>query len=432
LLSQARSVSLERLAEAKHCLADEIAQFANGGFVLQAELENLERVRQAEAVEAVIFYCGRALEALSRMAVAGMNLAPAENTFSNLQLLEQYGLLHSSTRYWAHGLRRMTNDIRHVLRPVNPPDAELALLYTERWLEWFFCAFPLGPRMASMLRDGSPLLLASQHEWRGLIDALSASGGAKPIVQATTSPTFQQICQATPAIWAIVGESLIDADEATLAREVMDAALAQFPANLRLRQIQGLAWSRCGMLDEARVCLERLKVDFPDDEETTGILAGVYKRLWQRDVHQRQWLARSHTAYREGWKRSRKQNAYLGINAATTALWLGDASRAQELAAQIRDVLRARRDLVSQASSHDPIGSYWDDVTLAEAELLLGDWDAAKASYGRALAGHARQRGNIAVTRDQARQIVAVLDPANQSHILRSLFPEGEAASPAP
>jgi hypothetical protein len=45
-------------------------------------------------------------------------------------------------------------------------------------------------------------------------------------------------------------------------------------------------------------------------------------------------------------------------------------------------------------------------VTLAEAELLLGDFSAARRSYVEAFERHARQQGNIVIT---CRQLGAIL-----------------------
>src|SRR6185295_16190876 len=115
-----------------------------------------------------------------------------------------------------------------------------------------------------------------------------------------------------------------------------------------------------------------------------------------------EWLVKSHKSYREGWKRSHRTNAYLGINAATTALWLGDRDACQELASDVRRVLAQRRELVSHASYDFPLNTYWDEVTLAEAELLQANWQAANDAYALARSRHAKLQGNWQVTRKQA------------------------------
>jgi tetratricopeptide (TPR) repeat protein len=187
---------------------------------------------------------------------------------------------------------------------------------------------------------------------------------------------------------------------------VLKAGLTAFPHDMRLRQLMGLYCSRTGEFDEALKCLVTLLPQFPEEDETLGILAGVYKRLWQRDADHEQ-LVRCHQAYRKGWKRSRGTNAYLGINAATTALWLGQLAESRQLADKVRTVLHNRiESLVRHGGERASVLTFWDQVTLAEAELLLGQSDAARPLYQHAHTQFADLQENIAVSK---RQAVAIL-----------------------
>ena len=82
------------------------------GWHLEDDLERLGRVFAAGADEAVLFYCGRILDMLSARAVEAIGGEASANSFSNLSLLDEMGLLASSTATYLHALRRLANDAR--------------------------------------------------------------------------------------------------------------------------------------------------------------------------------------------------------------------------------------------------------------------------------------------------------------------------------
>ena len=71
-------------------------------------------------------------------------------------------------------------------------------------------------------------------------------------------------------------------------------------AHLRLKQLMALSWSRMDEVEEALRCLESLPARHRDDEETIGLTAGVYKRLWQKHGKNLS-LEQSFKAYRRGF-----------------------------------------------------------------------------------------------------------------------------------
>src|SRR5262249_54643038 len=147
----------------------------------------------------------------------------------------------------------------------------------------------------------------------------------------------------------------------------------------------------------------------PADEETQGILAGVYKRYWQQDPANLTWLTHCHAAYKEGWERSQQTNTYLGINAATTALWLGQSEQASVLAGQVVQLLQERQRQLAEMN-YEPVQlNYWDQATLAEGYLLQRRLPEARAAYKSAFQNHASETRNHSVTREQARRIVSRL-----------------------
>ena len=130
--------------------------------------------------------------------------------------------------------------------------------------------------------------------------------------------------------------------------------------------------------------------------------AGAYKRRWQADRGRVKWLRRAHDLYRTGWKADR-ENAYLGINAATTALWLDDRAVAASVATAVRDRVGAR---AAAAAGRGFTPGFWDQVTLAEAHLVLGQRPAAAAAYRAAFRPRETASEAVKVSRDQAAEVL--------------------------
>lgn len=384
-------------------------QFGTAPYVMADDLENLHRVRQTGAVEAAVFYCARAVDVLSRAAVERMELKPSINAYANLQRLEEFGLLADADRYWAHGLRRLGNDVRHSLRAVSAIDVEFAVLYLERWLDWFFCEFKLGPQLASITGDGSSFELDSRSDCRSVVSRIDDAHDPDTILAAAESPSAKKAVARTPTIAAVVVESLLDIGQKKRAETVVSRALECHPNELRLQQLHALSMSRLKQLEAARRLLEKLQDQNPNDEETIGILGGVYKRMADAQDENRGWLRKSHKAYLTGWRRSQRSNAYLGINAASTALLLGEKETCRKLADDVRRILVERRRRITVADTSQPLGSYWNEATLAEAEVLLENWEAADETIRQAIVHFAHSTGSIDVTRDQVLRLADVM-----------------------
>jgi class 3 adenylate cyclase len=186
-----------------------------------------------------------------------------------------------------------------------------------------------------------------------------------------------------------------------VAYDVLADGLARHPSDVRLRQLLGLALSRTGASRSAIGILERLKDEGHADEETLGLLARAHKDLWSRcrgSAEGRRHLRLAHRYYREAHDRS--HGIWSGINAATTALLLGDRKQAHALACHVRGEC-----LLPPGAAAD----YWRLATLGEAALILQDWCEAEAAYTRAFEIGKGRPGDIAATRRNARLVVREL-----------------------
>jgi tetratricopeptide (TPR) repeat protein len=385
-------------------LAPEVVAYERRPFALRHDLERLDRVRQIDAHEAAALYCGRIVEALAPAAVRQVGLDEVREVYNNLETLNQYNFLGLPFNYWAHGLRRLANDARHLRRPISPGDTDTALLLLERWLHWFFCKFDgRAPKLAHLASDGQPLAWAGFQELMPVVQALEADTlRTEDVVALARTEVRRPAFLRTPTLAAALAEELIRRNQYADALPVLTAALRQNQTDLRLRQLHGLYHSRTGNLDLALRVLKKLD----RDDETVGIKAGVYKRLWEKRSTDRQLLDLCHKTYHDGWKRSQKSNTYLGINSAATALWRGHHPMAGEVAKKVAEVLRKRLDFLTNRG--ETLG-YWDLATLAEAQLIQGDVDTAFVTYHDAFTRYPDQQGDHKVTRDQALKILKAL-----------------------
>lgn len=406
-------MGVKRITRLLERLAPEVAHYYTSCFLLQDDLRKLCEVWEADAPEATVFYCSRIIDMLAAEALATVHLTPTDKLITNIHLLQQYNLLPITTSYWAHAVRRMGNDARHIRRIIRPEEAEIALLFLERFLEWFFCQYRYGYRLPSLTVDGRRLGLVKNTELRTVIEAFDRPKFKPERLLAAAQHTGDPLYLRIPAMAAVLVEYLIDRHDHHNAYTVLTETLTRFADDIRLRQLKGLYWSRTGRYLLALQRLEPLyaKAEAYKDEETAGIIAGVYKRKWLLDPHDTDWLSRSHRAYLDGWLiYSEQTNAYLGVNAATTALLLGNPRESRQIATAVRELLRERLLTLARHASEQALGlSFWDQVSLAEACLLLGELGNARRLYAEAVANYPEQRGNIEVVRQQAQLILSAL-----------------------
>lgn len=401
--------------------APPVVAFHVGAFTLAEDLEWLDRHRNLRAAVAVILHGTRILEALAReaLALAGLPVprrhgieAPRINDV--LRQLMHYDRLSSETYRLLDRLRDLGNKARHVLRKVSVADAEQGYAIVLRGLHWFFCEFPDGPKLKCLTVHNQPLDSLLPFDVADLLNMLE-SRELGPHGFLDTLGLERRRCPllVSPLFAAVLVEKLLDGNRGDEAQAVLSAVLDRFPDDIRLRQLQGLLWSRAGRLEEACGWLEAVEAtDSAADEETQGILAGVYKRRADAEPARREeWLRASHAKYERGWRQSQETNTYLGINAAAMALWLRLPGKSAPIAHTIRELLETRRQSLAQAGDRTPrFLNCWDQLTLAEAHLLLLEWDAARQCYREAVERFPNQTKALDVARDQANKDLEALD----------------------
>ncbi len=377
--------------------------------IILDQIRRLAAIPAEAAPEGMIFYAARALEGVCRGLVARLGVKPSNNVFSNLMTIESHRLIDNVSKELAHTLRRMGNGVRHSLDDSSADDTRLAAVLVREMLRWFERLEP-GDEFndALAILDGR-----IDPEWGvvevvGLLSRLEdGEAGAAEALLARRADVVSSRFLASLCV-----EALIGCGHAAEAEDVLNACADRFGDDQRHQQMAALVLSRTGRIEEAERAAVRLLAAWRDDDETSGIAGGIFKRRWDRDPTQTKALQRAHELYRKQWEKGGRINAYLGVNAAATSIYLGDADAARTIAATVVEAMARRDGALAKAGltpQDDGVAQYYDTVSRAEALLVSGERDAAAEAYRAAFARYALLSGHIGGTKAQAGRIAATL-----------------------
>jgi len=204
----------------------------------------------------------------------------------------------------------------------------------------------------------------------------------------------------SPAVFRCLGERILAHGEPLLAYDVVRAGLDNWPKDVRLRELQGLALARSGATERANAVLENLRREKEPGEETLGMLGRTYKDLAATAATREQrneFLKRAAETYAQAYEAT--GSYWTGINAATMNLLIGETERAQELARKVR------HECLEEIA--DPSGDqYWKLAALGEASLILHDQSQAGKWYARAAEAGKNRFGDLHSSRRNARLIL--------------------------
>jgi class 3 adenylate cyclase/tetratricopeptide (TPR) repeat protein len=141
------------------------------------------------------------------------------------------------------------------------------------------------------------------------------------------------------------------------------------PENVNIKQQYGLALAKLGLLERAKSWLLDLYQNYSDDPETAGILGSVLKSIYKKGKNQDDAI-HSRNIYLENYKKNR--SFYTGINAASMSVVIDDQKIASNIA----------REITGEINSESQ--DFWEQVTLGEAYLLLGNKASAINAYKKA------------------------------------------------
>jgi Flp pilus assembly protein TadD len=262
-------------------------------------------------------------------------------------------------------------------------------------------AVKLAAKVDEQMRDG---LLS--------IKACREAGAVEDLIALTA--TDEMAWTSSPMLLCAAAEALIAMKKIPEALKVLDRTEQAFPKAVRPKQLRGLALARSGETVKAQLVLGKLYAAGVIGPETLGILA----RTWMDRYNQtgeKTFLLKSRDLYRQAFE-AFPSDYYTGINAASKSLLAGEKETAAQLAKRVQD-------LVGDKAVYD---DYWKTATVAEVQLLQGNFEAAADLYRTAVVAAPLEHGSHESTFSQALLLLAALDAnAEQEAKIKAAFPPG-------
>jgi tetratricopeptide (TPR) repeat protein len=242
---------------------------------------------------------------------------------------------------------------------------------------------------------------------REALKCVAALGGSIVVPTAADAPAQASLADFRARVGRANGEG-----ECLTACDIADEGLRYYPGDARLLQGRALALARMGSHEEARRILREL-AEGSDDEETLGLLARTYKDLWLESSDPAD-LERAFQAYSDAYGRHRDRY-WTGINAATLAAARGDREAAQRIGAEVWEVCL---DRIASAPASE---RYWLAGTIAEAALVLGEYDEAERCYAEASRLAESDLGSLSSTLRNARIVLRTAPAETAARIERAI-----------
>jgi len=196
-------------------------------------------------------------------------------------------------------------------------------------------------------------------------------------------------------IYRALSRRFLELGENYLAIEVADEGGQFFGDDVALILTRALATARSGAPQGAQEFLARKESVLAGAEEAKSLLARTFKDLWKSSGEER-YLQEAFDLYHLDYTTTKGDRTFPGVNAASMARFLGRAGDAERIASDILGILRERPDT----------SSYWDQVTIAECQLVAGAIEPARTSYAGAAGSGQVAHAHLATTRAQARLLL--------------------------
>jgi class 3 adenylate cyclase len=234
-------------------------------------------------------------------------------------------------------------------------------------------------------------------------------------------------------------KTFFDHGEFFRAYDLAADALELFPGNVALAHRAVLSLANAGATALALDKYYELGLDKRPETDARSLLGRLKKdQAFVETGEARAAMFREGRALYEGAFRSATaaddpEAYYPAINAATLALFAGDAEAAGRLGGEVLDLLAPRIASLDEGGAAD---RYWVLATALEAHLVRGDLDAARglvdqvvAAAGRddaALATTGRQLGRIVAAKKLDSSVLGAFEPPTVVHFL------GDMVAPPP
>jgi hypothetical protein len=374
-------------------------------FNLSKDISYVKISKENGLSEASIFYSARILEVTVSELINYYQLKDKKNLFQNLYILGSYNLLPQSVQHIANSLRILGNQVRHVHFESSLLDQESCILFLEFWLNWY-------SRQNKSI-EVTDNIFQHDRELYVFLEIIVSSYSDRNVTlfqKQNSLNTLDKVFQFGSIISLLV-ERYLDLNLLSDASYCINEGLKFNPDYFKLRLMEGLYYKRMGNLDLAIEKLEFLyNSGYGNEEEVRGILAGIYKSIWLENGDEK-WLRKSQKKYESGWKEF-PENVYLGINLATTSLFLNKFDLARSTAEDIKILLYKRKDFLKSISETN-ILSLWDELTLAESELIIGNIAECKRIFTSIALNNEKSEGSLKVAAKQFSLIIKQMNLIN-------------------
>ena len=236
-------------------------------------------------------------------------------------------------------------------------------------------------------------------------------------------PTPPATVRPVPDALLATARAALGRGDVLMAYDAAASAMEADPDNLESAFVAALALARAGVSERARIAATELLARIDDATDIPIELredaAALVARLAKQDALATQGDDRPerlrHSADLYEAVADRYGGFYTRINAATLRLLAGDIERAHQLARQTRELVLAARENESEPEA------YWLEATEAEADLILGDGEAARRALAHAVAMAGDDFATMAVTRRQLRLVCEAT--STDPEVLNDLLP---------
>jgi hypothetical protein len=253
-------------------------------------------------------------------------------------------------------------------------------------------------------------IVLSDERVSRLLHEISAAAATRQFAEVVTlAGTTTLEFSESPLVATTAAQSLISGGLTSEALAIIHAAQKLFPSSVRLQQLEGLAYRRAGRTLDAQKVLSKLHVEGHRDPETMGIYAATWMQRYQQSKD-RADLEYSRSLYLDAFKASPKDE-YVGINAASKSAILGELELSREIAKKVEALVSKFAD-----------GSkFYESLSLAEANLLLGRYDEAARVYQETRVRNPGKAGDLVTSIEQVNALVVALQiPDDVAQRLRS------------
>lgn len=229
-------------------------------------------------------------------------------------------------------------------------------------------------------------------------DSLFAIRGAREIGD---SDALVQLAQSKTPAWTSspllrcqAAEGLISLKRYDAALELLTPLEEAFPRSIRPKQLKGLALRRKGNWKAAQEILSKLTVAGEMDPETMGIYAATWMDRYAAEGNELH-LRKSRDLYAQAFLNA-PSDSYVGINAAAKSVLLGDLEAGKRYAEQVEQLV----------GDKPKPGDYWVTATVAENQLMKGDYSKAAELYQAAVVIEPESLGSHETTWKQAQLLM--------------------------